>query len=130
MDILERNLEDIVSPFSYRLSLEHFGIIRREFNIADLVRQGKRNREIAEFLGITQRTVETHRRNLRVKLGIDNRKINLRTHLMAMATEKEAGAWIRENIDFSRYDNKMQDIMIYFGDTVDGNMVKQVLTEI
>ena len=87
LDILERNLEDIVSPFSYRLSLEHFDITRREFNIATLVRQGRRNREIAVFLGIIQRTVETHRRNLRVKLGIDNQKDNLRAHLMSMVLE-------------------------------------------
>jgi len=87
LEILESNLEDIVSPFSYRLTLEHLDITRREFDIANLVRQGKRNLEIAEFLGITRRTVETHRRNLRVKLGIDNQKINLRAYLMAMVLE-------------------------------------------
>jgi DNA-binding CsgD family transcriptional regulator/signal transduction protein with GAF and PtsI domain len=87
LEILENNMEEIVSPFTYRLSLEHFDITRREFDIANLVHQGRRNREIAEFLGITRRTVETHRRNLRVKLGIDNRKINLRVHLMTMALE-------------------------------------------
>ena len=87
LEILENNLEDIITPFSYRLTLEHLDITRREFDIANLVRQGKRNLEIAEFLGITRRTVETHRRNLRVKLGIDNQKINLRAYLMAMVLE-------------------------------------------
>jgi len=87
LEILESNLEDIVSPFSYRLTLEHLDITRREFDIANLVHQGKRNLEIAEFLGITRRTVETHRRNLRVKLGIDNQKINLTAYLMAMVLE-------------------------------------------
>ena len=56
----------------------------------------------------------------------------IKGYLPAMATEKEVAAWIRENIDFNRYDNKMQamrEIMAYFDDTVDGNMVKQILTE-
>lgn len=87
LDILEGNLKDIVSPFTYRLTLEHFDVTRREFDIANLIRQGLRNKEISKFMGITRRTVETHRRNLRVKLGIDNRKINLRVHLMAMVLE-------------------------------------------
>ena len=54
-------------------------------------------------------------------------------YLPAMATEKEVGTWIRENIDFSRYKNKMQamrEIMVHFGDTADGNMVKRILKDI
>jgi DNA-binding CsgD family transcriptional regulator/putative methionine-R-sulfoxide reductase with GAF domain len=81
IEILKNNLNDIVSPFSHRLSLKHLGLTRREFDIANLICQGKRNSEIARFIGITQRTVETHRRNLRAKLGINNRKINLRVYL-------------------------------------------------
>ena len=54
-------------------------------------------------------------------------------YLPAMATENEVADWIRGNIDFSRYKNKMQamrEIMGHFGDTADGNMVKQILKEI
>lgn len=57
----------------------------------------------------------------------------IQDYLPAMATEKEVGTWIRENIDFSRYKNKMQamrEIMVHFGDTADGNMVKQILKDI
>lgn len=84
-EIIEANLKDVVSPFTYRLTMKHLGVTKREFDIASLVRQGRKNKEIARFLGITRRTVETHRRNLRVKLGIDNHKINLQSYLMGMA---------------------------------------------
>ncbi len=87
LEILEGNFKEIVSPFTYRISMDHLGITKRELDIANLIRQGRRNHEIAKFLGITRRTVETHRRNLRVKLGIDNQKVNLRVHLMTTLAE-------------------------------------------
>jgi len=89
VEILKHNLKDIVSPFAHRLSLEQLGLTRREFDIANLICQGKNNLEIARFMGITRRTVETHRRNLRAKLGINNRKINLRIHLMRLTFPQE-----------------------------------------
>jgi uncharacterized protein YqeY len=52
------------------------------------------------------------------------------SYLPKMAAEKEISAWIRENIDFSRYKNKMQAmgvIMKHFGATADGNVVKEIL---
>lgn len=92
VEILENNLNDIASSFTYQLSLRHLGLTRRELDIANLICQGKRNPEIARFIGITQRTVETHRRNLRAKLGINNRKINLRVHLMRLGPVQDI--WI------------------------------------
>jgi DNA-binding CsgD family transcriptional regulator len=92
IEILKNNLNDIVSPFTHRLSLKYLDLTRRELDIANLICQGKRNSEIAQFIGITRRTVETHRRNLRTKLGINNQKINLRVHLMQL--EPENDNWI------------------------------------
>ena len=89
IEIIDGNLKDVVSPFTYRLTMKHLGVTRREFDIAGLVRRGRKNKEIARLLGITRRTVETHRRNLRIKLGIDNRKINLRVYLMGMGDREE-----------------------------------------
>jgi len=51
-------------------------------------------------------------------------------YLPKMATEAEIAAWISENIDFSRFKNKMQamrPIMQHFGDRADGDTVKQML---
>lgn len=51
-------------------------------------------------------------------------------YLPSMASESEIEAWIRTNVDFTRYKNKMQamgEIMRHFGEGVDGNRVKTIL---
>lgn len=56
----------------------------------------------------------------------------LRAYLPQLADKQAVVAWIRENIDFSRYKNKMQamgTIMKHFGKTVDGKMVNTILRE-
>ena len=42
----------------------------RETEIISLLAQGKTNKEIAALLGITVRTVETHRSKIMLKLGL------------------------------------------------------------
>jgi len=57
----------------------------------------------------------------------------LEAYLPAMASESEIAEWIRANIDFADYNNKMQamgDIMRHFGSNADGNTVRKVLQEI
>jgi Glu-tRNA(Gln) amidotransferase subunit E-like FAD-binding protein len=47
-----------------------------------------------------------------------------------MATREEIISWIKENIDFSEYKNKMQAmgaIMKHFGKQADGKMVNEIL---
>lgn len=53
----------------------------REMKIAEMVRAGESTKEIAEKMNISTRTVETYRDNIRKKLGISNKKINLQTFL-------------------------------------------------
>lgn len=51
-------------------------------------------------------------------------------YLPKQASEEEIRAWISANIDFASLGNKMQamkPIMNHFGNTIDGNVVKQIL---
>jgi DNA-binding NarL/FixJ family response regulator len=45
----------------------------REVEVLELVARGKRNKEIAESLGLGQDTVQTHLKRLFVKLGVNDR---------------------------------------------------------
>ncbi len=56
----------------------------------------------------------------------------LKQYLPRMADREKVIAWIKENIDFSEYKNKMQamgTIMKHFGKQADGRMVNQILQE-
>ena len=84
VSILESNLDNIVSSFTSKLSLKSVGLTPMEIRTADLVKEGKTNKEIGEILCLSPNTVKFHRYNLRNKLGLKNKKINLRSHLLSL----------------------------------------------
>lgn len=84
LNILESNLNEIVSPFNRKLSSKYFNLTPKEIKIANLVTHGKTNKEIAEIQGVASRTIAGHRENIRRKLGLTNKKANLKTYLQTL----------------------------------------------
>jgi PAS domain S-box-containing protein len=83
--ILETNLNNIISPFANRLNSRMERLTPVEIRVAGLVKEGMTNEEIAEALTVSKNTILFHRHNIRDKLGLKNKKINLRSHLQTMA---------------------------------------------
>jgi PAS domain S-box-containing protein len=82
--ILESNLNDIISPFSHRLSSRYMNFTPTEIRIANLLRQGKTSKEIAELINSSPKAVSFHRENIRKKLGLKNKKTNLKSYLLSL----------------------------------------------
>jgi PAS domain S-box-containing protein len=81
--ILESNLSNMISPFISKLSSKFINFTPMEIRVANLVKEGKTNKEIAELLCLSKNTILFHRYNIRSKLGLKNKKINLRSHLLS-----------------------------------------------
>jgi len=81
LTILETNVRHLVSPFAKRLSSELARLTPTEIRVAQLIRDGKTSKEIAEISNVSVESVNFHRRNIRAKLGLRAKKQNLRSYL-------------------------------------------------
>jgi len=81
--LISAHIETITGSFSPKAKELFLNLSPRETLIADLVRQGKTSKDISKILHISYRTVETYRNNLRKKLGLNNKKVSLRTYLLS-----------------------------------------------
>jgi len=85
LKILESNLKDITSSFSNKISSKYLNLTAKEIQIANFVREGKSSKDIAELMNVSERTIDFHRKNIRIKLGINNKQGNLRSCLLNLS---------------------------------------------
>ena len=74
LNILESSLNDITSPFARKFSSKYSRLTPTELQIASLIKDGKATKQIAELLNSSVRTIESHRRSIRMKIGEKNKK--------------------------------------------------------
>ena len=82
VDILEANLSQLTAPCSGAAQENYDNLTASEARVARLVRIGKSTKEIASVLKLSLRTVESHRYNIRKKLGIRHSGQQLRARLV------------------------------------------------
>lgn len=85
VEIIESNLNDIISPFLQRLSALHHHLTPQEVKVASLVRTGKTTKEIADLMNISTHAVDFHRKNIRKKFGLSNERRNLQSFLISLS---------------------------------------------
>jgi PAS domain S-box-containing protein len=83
-NIIESNLNDIISPLCHALSSRYLNFTAAEIQVANLVTQGKTTKEIADILNLSSSTIGFHRANIRKKMRIKNKRANLRSHLLSI----------------------------------------------
>jgi DNA-binding CsgD family transcriptional regulator len=84
LEILNSNINEIVSPYLKKLSAQFQNFTPMQLQVADLVKAGKTTKEISEVLHLSDRAIEFHRNNIRNKLGLKNKKMNLRSYLLSL----------------------------------------------
>jgi PAS domain S-box-containing protein len=89
VEIVERNVRDIASPFIRAVSTKYSGFSPKEIEVIGLIREGKTTKEIAQLLGVGKRTVDSYRDSIRSKLSLSNEKVNLTTYLLSMEDTSE-----------------------------------------
>jgi uncharacterized protein YqeY len=100
--------------------------------LGELGRLAKKEFSDDEVVNILKKLIKSEKEVLEQKgEAADSAFIEIIKHyLPKMATEEQILAWIQQNIDFSRFKNKMQAmglIMKHFGATADGNFVKKII---
>lgn len=83
-EIADNNLRDIISPFLRTLSTLGLLLTPQEIEVANLVRNGRSSKEIADIMSLSVAGVDFHRKRLRQKLGLANTKKNLRSFLLTL----------------------------------------------
>jgi DNA-binding CsgD family transcriptional regulator len=83
LESAEANIRRITSSFSRDLHFKHLNLTHTELHISNLIRDGKTTGEIAQLMNLSVRTVESHRKNIRKKMGLTDVKANLRATFMS-----------------------------------------------
>lgn len=85
LEIIETHLNDIISPFLQKMSSLNLLLTPMELQVASMVKAGRSTKEVADILSISTNAVDFHRKNIRKKLGLSNKKTNLRSYLMSLS---------------------------------------------
>ena len=85
VDIIDSNIKEIVSPFYRKMSMKELNLTPMEIQISNLIIQGASSKKIGKIINISSRTVDTHRKNIRKKIGLDQKRANLRSYLLSLS---------------------------------------------
>lgn len=85
VEVIETNLHEIVSPFLRNLTSTYLSLTPREIQIANLIKEGRTTKDMTDILHISATAIDFHRKNIRSKLGIKNKKNNLRTYISSFS---------------------------------------------
>lgn len=72
------------TSFFSKLSQQYPNLTRRELTVARLIIQGMTNKAMAKSLNLAEGTVEWHRKSVRKKMGLNNKKASLMSHLFSL----------------------------------------------
>ena len=88
LQLLEDALSEIMSSESSSLAALQQKLTPSEYQVAVLIRQGKTSKQLSEIMSLSCRTIESHRKSIRKKLGLQHSKTNLRSYLASIGNNR------------------------------------------
>ena len=88
LQLLEDALSEIMSSESSSLAALQQKLTPSEYQVAVLIRQGKTSKQLSEVMSLSCRTIESHRKSIRKKLGLHHSKTNLRSYLASIGNNR------------------------------------------
>ena len=82
--LLESNLGNILTPFSRTLSAKYMNLTSKEIEVANFIKNGKSSKDIADLMNVSSNCVDIHRYHIRKKLGLNRKRVNLRSYLKSL----------------------------------------------
>ena len=83
VSLIETNLKTLTSSLSSRMARVFQALTATEADVAHLVMRGLTTKDIAATLSRAPSTIDSHRNNIRVKLGVA-RRVTLRAYLLSI----------------------------------------------
>jgi PAS domain S-box-containing protein len=81
VNLLHHHLERLTSSYGTEIVKKKLRLSPREIEVCNMIKGGFTSKDISNILNISYQTVERHRKNIRHKLGISNKPINLTSYL-------------------------------------------------
>ena len=81
IDQIDNCLQEIISPFIDKVGHAVTSLTPTELRFCSFIKRGMSVKQIADIEHLSTETISAHRRNIRRKLNIANRKINLTSYL-------------------------------------------------
>jgi DNA-binding CsgD family transcriptional regulator len=74
----------LTDPYTEKITSPVFSLSPTEVQVAQFIKDGKTNKEIAALMNLSKSTILTQRHHIRSKLGLKNQKKNLRTYMQSL----------------------------------------------
>ena len=85
-----QSLQEISNPLVNKWSISQ-SLTPKELQICNMIKNGLSAKEVAELTHSSPRTIDKHRENIRKKLGLTSKKINLASFLIEQLDENDNG---------------------------------------
>ena len=85
VELLKHGLDKINSSFSRKITDNIYKLTPREIEISHMIENGHTSKEISKILIVSIQTIENHRKNIRKKLNLTNKKANLASFLQRLS---------------------------------------------